>query len=134
MVTTDETILAVEAVLALPFLLLGLSHCIQKQMWVDFFSELAARGPSGVVWRTFMLELWPAVLIVVFHQDWRWPGLIITLYGHLLMVKVGLSVLAPELGLKSLRQVERVGLQGFLVAGGILIVLGLLCGYRALGL
>ncbi|MEM7663521.1 MAG: hypothetical protein AAF292_14860 [Pseudomonadota bacterium] len=131
MLTTAETVPIVEGVLALPLLLLGLSHILHKQMWVDFFVDLASKGHAGVVWRTFMLELWPAVLIVLFHQDWTLPGIVITVYGHLLMLKVTLSLLYPALGLRSLQQADRSGPLAFLFAGLALILIGLLCGYRA---
>ncbi|MEM9375186.1 MAG: hypothetical protein AAGA72_03125 [Pseudomonadota bacterium] len=100
-------------------------------MWLDFFEGLAAKGDAGVVWRTFMLELWPAILIVSFHQDWSWPNVFITAYGHLLMLKVGLSLLIPQLGLRSLQQANRSGQIAFVLAGIALISLGLLCSYQA---
>ena len=127
MLTTPESIVAIETLFALPFILLGLSHMIQKQMWVDFFAGLAAKGHPGVVWRTFMLEFWPAILVVMFHQDWTWPGLILTVYGHLLLLKVTLSLLYPQLGLKSLQQAERVGPAAFIWAGAALIIIGTVC-------
>lgn len=130
--TSPQSILLVEALLALPLILLGTSHIAQKQMWIDFFVGLAAKGHAGVLWRTFMLEMWPAVVIVVLHQDWRWPGVIITAYGHLLMVKVALSVIFPGLGLKSLQQAQRVGDVAFVPAGLVLIAIGLLCAYRTI--
>ncbi|MEM1036949.1 MAG: hypothetical protein AAGI14_09355 [Pseudomonadota bacterium] len=130
--TTPETLLYVEAVLMLPLFLLGVSHIVQRQMWTDFFIGLAQKGHAGVVWRTFMLELWPAVLIVMFHQDWRWPGILITVYGHLLMVKVALSLLVPSLGLKSLQQADRHGSWAFLPAGLVLIALSAVCAVRVI--
>ncbi|WP_420430496.1 hypothetical protein [Hyphobacterium sp.] len=122
----------VEAALALPLMLIGLSHVVQHRMWAGFFADLAARGQPGVVWRTVMLEMWPATLIVVFHQDWSWPAIIITLYGHLLMLKVIISLVFPSLGLKSLQQAERFGRLGFMPAGLGLMAIGGLCAYRAL--
>ncbi|MEM8785545.1 MAG: hypothetical protein AAGF19_06805 [Pseudomonadota bacterium] len=129
--TTPQTILAVEALLALPLLVLGVSHIVQKEMWVGFFSRLAAQGRDGVIVRTFLFELWPASLIVVLHQDWSWPGVLITVYGHLLMVKVVLSLIIPSLGERSLEQAERRGDWAFLPAGLVLIGLGALCAARA---
>ena len=130
--TDPNTIQFVEALLAIPLVLVGISHIVQKQMWVEFFAGLAAQGHSGVVWRTFVLELWPAVLIVVFHQDWSVPGVIITLYGHLLMAKVVVSLLYPPLGLRSMHQADRAGSKAFIIAGLALIGIGALCGYRVL--
>ena len=131
MLTTDDSISIIQGVLALPLILLGVSHILQKQMWLDFFKGLGDMGHAGVVWRTFMLELWPAILIVSFHQDWSWPNVVITIYGHLLMLKVALSLLIPQLGLRSLQQAERSGAAAFIVAGLVLTSLGLLCAYQA---
>lgn len=131
MFTTEASISVIQGVLALPLILLGLSHIFQTKMWLDFFNGLADMGQAGVVWRTFMLELWPAILIVSFHQDWSWPNIMISLYGHLLLLKVALSLLIPQLGLRSLQQADRSGSVAFVIAGLILILLGLLCGYQA---
>ncbi|MEM1390756.1 MAG: hypothetical protein AAGG45_06715 [Pseudomonadota bacterium] len=130
--TTPESILLVEAVLMLPLFLLGLSHLIQPRLWLDVFKDLAEKGHIGVVWRTFLFELWPAVLIVMFHQDWSWPGLLITLYGHLLMLKVTLSLLVPGLGLKSLQQAEPTGQWAFIPAGLLLIALSVICALQVI--
>ncbi|MEM7733884.1 MAG: hypothetical protein AAF280_14040 [Pseudomonadota bacterium] len=129
--TTPASVLIVEALLALPFVILGLSHIVQRHMWVDFFNGLAAQGHAGVVWRSMALEIWPAALIIALHQDWSWPGVVITAYGHLLMFKVGVSLLFPAIGRRSLQQAEKSGTAGFVVAGLVLIGLGFLCGYRA---
>jgi len=99
--SSSVTILYVEAVLALPVVMLGLNHILQPTMWIGFFARLAERETDGVLIRTFLFEIWPATLIVVLHQDWTWPGIVVTLYGHLLLVKVAVSLLRPELGLKS---------------------------------
>ena len=128
--TTPQSILFVEAILAVPLLILGISHICQRQMWIEFFEELAAKGEAGVIWRTFLFEIWPAIIIVVAHQDWQWPGLAITVYGNLLLAKVTLSLLFPQLGLHSLKQAKRFGGNAFVVAGALLVLLGALCAYR----
>ena len=129
-ITNTETIYIVESILALTFLVIGLSHILQKQMWADFFTTLAKKKHEGVIWRCFVFELWPSVMIVIFHQDWSFPGIIITLYGHLLLLKISISLLFPQAGLKSLKQAESLGSNAFLYAGLILIVLGVLCLWR----
>lgn len=130
--TSPETIHAVEAFLFMPFILMGLSHILQPQLWVGFFSDLVQRGASAVIWRTFSLELWPAVLIVSLHQDWAWPGVLITLYGNALMAKIALSLLAPDLGLRSIRHAAFRDGYGMQVAGVVLFGLGALCAGRTL--
>jgi len=121
---------AIEAILALPFVIMGLSHLVQPAMWRDFFTRLHGLGPTGVIWRCFALELWPAAAIVAFHQDWHWPGILLTLYGHALMAKCALGLLMPQLGLRSLAMAERHGDRGFRIAGAVLLLLGLFCFWR----
>lgn len=128
---TDTTaVQAVEQLLALPFVLMGLSHIVQPQLWVSFFDNLDGQGKQAVVWRSFTLELWPAVLIVSFHQDWTWPGILLTLYGHALMVKVALSLLAPNWGRKTLQHAGSHSGNAMRAAGVILMLLGVFCAWR----
>lgn len=129
----DATITApyVEALLAIPFLLMGASHVAQPAMWREYFVRLGEQGPPAVVTRTFVLELWPALLIVVFHQVWSGLPVLLTLYGHLLLLKIALSMLAPAVGLRSLH-LARKGDAGFRVGGGVLVALGGLCVFLVL--
>ena len=117
----------VEAVLAIPLLIIGLSHIFQPAMWRDFFKGLHAMGPSGVILRVFALEFWSAAIIVAFHQEWTWPGVVLTAYGHVLMVKIIFGLLAPNLGLKSLAMAETHGVFGLIIAGIFLCLLAALC-------
>ncbi|MEM9443950.1 MAG: hypothetical protein AAGA18_01235 [Verrucomicrobiota bacterium] len=117
----------VEAILAIPFLIMGFSHLVRPNMWQEFFVSLHSMGERGVIWRSCILELWPAAIIVTFHQQWAWPGIIITLYGHALMAKVALCLLVPKYGLKSLAMAGRYGKKGFRVAGVVLCLLGIFC-------
>ena len=107
----------VEALLAIPLLIIGLSHILQPGMWRDFFVSLHAMGPRGVVWRVFVLEFWPAAIIVAFHQEWTWPGVVLTLYGHVLMSKIAIGLLTPSIGLKSMAMAQNHGDRGLIIAG-----------------
>jgi len=120
----------VEALLAVPSVLMGLSHVLQPAMWREYFVRLRAEGPAALVTRTFVLELWPALLIVVFHQAWSGPQVVITVYGHLLLLKIVLSMLAPAIGLRSL-DMARKGDAGFRAGGVVLVALGALCAHLA---
>ncbi|MEM6857987.1 MAG: hypothetical protein AAF559_08955 [Pseudomonadota bacterium] len=114
---------AVQAIMVPALLLLGLSHIVRPALWRDFFNHLHSLGTTGVVTRTFAFELWPALLIMVFHQVWSGPGIALTIYGWLLMTKVTLSLLVPELGLKSLAMADAVTDARWAVAGLLLIAL-----------
>jgi hypothetical protein len=116
----------VQALLAIPFLLMGASHIVQPAMWRLYFTRLQAEGTPALVTRTFMLEMWPALLLVVFHRVWTGPAVVLTVYGYVLLVKVVLSMLMPSVGMRSLQMAER-GDTGFRVGGILLVALGLLC-------
>lgn len=104
--------------------LMGLSHIVQPEMWTDYFAQLAARGRAGVVAKIMQVELWPALLIVGLHQVWSGPGIVVTVLGWLLLAKVAVGLLAPELALRSMRMSER-GPRSFVPAGvGMLVVSG----------
>ncbi|MEL6822206.1 MAG: hypothetical protein AAFP70_10620 [Calditrichota bacterium] len=126
MATTPESAQIIQALMALPFLLMGISHIVQPKMWLDLFNYLHELGPAGVVMRTFALELVPAVAIVTFHLIWSGPEVILTLYGCLLMLKITVSLLAPSIGLKSLAMADKKGDPGFIFAGIVLVALGIL--------
>ena len=117
---------AVEMLLLPGFLLMGLSHIVRPRMWVEFFGSLHAQGTSGVVLRTFALELWPALAIVTLHPVWSGPGLVITIYGWLLAAKCTVSMLIPELGLRSLAMSQR-GTRAFVIGGIGLVAMSGVC-------
>jgi uncharacterized protein YjeT (DUF2065 family) len=121
---------AVQALLVIPFVLMGLSHIVQPAMWRAYFTRLHGEGPPAIVTRTFTLELWPALLIVVFHRVWSGPGVILTVFGHLLLAKIVISLLAPQVGLRSLAMADK-GDAAFQVGGLVLVALGGLCAYLA---
>ena len=98
-------------------------HIVRPAMWRQYFTELHAQGAPALITRTFALEIWPALLIVVFHQVWSGAALILTVYGHLLMVKIVLALLFPKVGLRSLAMAQK-GDNGFRAAGVMLMALG----------
>ena len=126
MFESSETAEFVQRFLAGPFLLMGLSHLVQPGLWATYFVELGRRGRTAVITRSFVLELWPAALIVALHQVWSGWAIILTIYGHLLALKVTVSLLAPSVGAKSLEAAKR-GDAGFRIAGVVLLALGALC-------
>lgn len=123
----------VEQVMILPFLIMGLSHIFRPSMWRIFFTRLHEMGEVGVIYRSFMLEIPFALLLVVFHQVWHGLGLILTLYGIALMGKITVGMLFPQLGLRSLAMADRHGDIGFRLGGVVLTALGLVCVWLVFG-
>lgn len=112
---------AVEFIMAATAGIMALSHILQPRMWVDFFGRLHAEGESGVVTRV-MIELWPAIIIVAFHQVWSGPGIILTIYGWMLSLKIVIGLLAPQIGVRGLAMSQR-GEGRFRIAGVMLLAI-----------
>lgn len=127
MITTPESAQMIQALLSIPFLLMGVSHIVQPKMWIEFFSYLHSLGFVGVMFRTFSLELIPAISLVTFHLVWSGPELVLTIYGLLLMLKISLSLVLPNVGLKSLALANQTHNFHFRAAGIVLIFLSLIC-------
>ena len=121
-------VVAVEAVLAIPFLLIGFSHLLQPVIWREFFLHLLGLGPKGLVFRSFLFELVPTMLIVVFHQIWQGPALALTIFGHAQLGKLGIALLYPKLAMQGMA-LAKGSPRRFQIGGIMLITLGLLCLY-----
>jgi hypothetical protein len=119
----DDGASAVQFIMVVACAIMGVSHILRPQMWIEFFGHLHTQGVRGVVVRTFMLELWMALVIVTFHQVWWGPGIVLTLYGWALLTKVTISMLVPEIGLRSLAMAQR-GERAFHFAGILLLAVG----------
>jgi hypothetical protein len=98
---------AVQMMMGIACTLTGLSHVLQPHIWQDYFAALHARGLSGVLTKTMTWELWPALIIVTLHQAWNGPGILLTLYGWLLLIKCAVSLLLPQVGVRSTAIAQR---------------------------
>jgi hypothetical protein len=114
---------AVQFMMLVACAVMGVSHLVQPGMWVTFFTDLHGQGRRGVVAKTFMLELWPALLIVTLHQVWSGPGIVLTLYGWAQLTKVTIAMLLPDVGLRSLRMTQK-GDNAFRIGGVMLLLVG----------
>jgi UPF0716 family protein affecting phage T7 exclusion len=100
--------------------LMGLSHVLQPRMWQDYLQALHKQGVAGVLTKTMIWEFWPALIVVAAHQVWRGPGLILTVFGWLLLIKCIVSLVAPQISLRSMAMSRR-GAKAF-VSGGLLLI------------
>jgi hypothetical protein len=115
---------AVQIVMGIGCTLMGLSHVVQPRMWQDYFEVLQRQGVAGVLTKTMIWEFWPALIVVTGHQVWQGPGVILTVFGWLLLVKSAISLLAPQIGLRSMAMSRR-GPKAFVSGGLLLICVGL---------
>jgi hypothetical protein len=124
---------AVQMVMLISCVLMGLSHLVQPQIWMAFFARLVERGEFGLVTNA-MINSAPGAIIVALHQVWTGPAILLTIYGWALLLKAFISlVFSPALGLRSLA-LSRKG-DGAFRAGGVgLLVVGAAAGLQLAGI
>jgi len=86
-------------------------------------------GPAGVALNG-QFTLIPALLIVALHPVSSGPGVVLTIYGWLLLVKTAAILLIPTFDLRSLEMAE--GGKTFLAAGVMLLAVSGFSGYALL--
>ncbi len=118
---------AIELIMCIGCVVLGLSHVLQPDMWHAYFASLRQQGVAGLVTKTMSLELWPALSIVALHPVWSGPGIILTVFGWLLLAKCTISLLVPQIGLRSMA-LSRDNPRVFVPAGLALIAVGVSSG------
>jgi hypothetical protein len=117
---------AVQMVMLVSCVLMGLSHLLQPRLWTEFFAHLVDRGRVGLVFNQF-LNAAPAAVIVSLHQVWSGPAIVLTVYGWLLLIKSVIGLMLPDLGMRSLR-LSRHGEGAFRAAGIALLLVALAAG------
>jgi uncharacterized protein YjeT (DUF2065 family) len=123
---------AVQMIMLISCVLMGLSHLLQPQIWSTFFAHLVERGTFGLVTNQFLNSA-PGAIIVALHQVWTGPAIVLTLYGWLLLLKAVIAlVIAPSLGMRSLKM-SRHGDNAFRIAGVVLLGVGVACGLALAG-
>jgi hypothetical protein len=121
----------VQTVMLMSCVLMGLSHLVQPQLWVDFFAVLRGLGRPGLVANSFINST-SGIVIVSLHQVWSGPAVLLTLFGWMLLTKSAVSLLLPDIGMRSLN-LSRVGSGAFRAAGIGLLVVGSACALQLAG-
>ncbi len=124
----DDVPSAIELLMLIVCVPMGLSHVVRPAMWQEFFGWLAGLGTPGLVLKTLAAEIWPGALIVAFHPVWWGPGLLLTLYGWVQLTKVVVVLLRPEIGMRSMAMAQTHSTRGFTIAGALLIGVGVSAG------
>ena len=121
---------SVEVLAAILFAVIGLSHVLRPQAWVEFFIRLRGMGEVGAFVDGF-LNLPLGAFIVAFHHAWSGIPAVLTVIGWCLFLKGMIRFCAPK---QALRMMARVSVERgweFQVAGGFLIVLAGIVGFGA---
>lgn len=113
---------AVEWFLAITSFIMGLSHLLRPDDWAAAFQRLHQAGRPGAFLNGAM-SLIPGAVILAGHRTWTFPGVALTVFGILLVLKAAICFLAPD---KALRSMEEGGNspRSFVGAGVILLALG----------
>ena len=121
---------AVEVLAAILFGVIGLSHVLRPQAWVEFFIRLRGMGEVGAFVDGF-LNLSLGAFIVAFHHAWSGIPAVLTLLGWGLLLKGVIRFCAPKLALRMMARVSMERGWEFQVAGGFLIILAGIVGFGA---
>ncbi|GJM32396.1 MAG: hypothetical protein DHS20C18_13970 [Saprospiraceae bacterium] len=113
---------SVEFFVAINLLVMGLSHFLQPKMWVDFFVFLHAKQGVGNILNA-LLSLTMGSVIIAFHFIWEWPKILVTLYGLLSLIKGGIYLLKPSIGIASIGKVNLEGKNKFRGIGLVMVIL-----------
>ena len=113
---------AIERLVALCCLVIGLSHIVQPRAWAELFIHWREKGVVGVFY-TALLHFCFGALIVAFHNVWRGLPMIVTLLGWAWTIKGLLYFTFPRHALKMLHRVTLERSWEFVVAGAVLVTL-----------
>jgi len=119
---------AIEVLAAIQFLILGLSHVLQRHAWVDFFIWLRGRGYPGVFVHGF-LSLGFGSMILGFHNVWSGLPAVLTVVGCAYVLKASLCFLWPATQIRSLSRVSHERAFELAVPGVMYVGLGVLLSY-----
>lgn len=111
------------------FIVIGLSHFFQANVWVDFFRKLSQKGFIGAYINGF-ISLSFGSIIVAFHWVWQeLAPILITAMGVLQVIKSLIIFVFPTYGLKSISSKQaqnpdsyRIGGLLFLILAGIILL------------
>jgi hypothetical protein len=111
------------------FFIVGVSHIVQRRVWVRFFMDLHSKGGVGSFLNA-LLHFPLGVLIVSFHNVWHGLPVVLTLIGWGLVLKSFIYFVFPRRGVKMLARVTMEKSWESVVAGvfslgisGLLLVL-----------
>jgi uncharacterized protein YjeT (DUF2065 family) len=109
--------IAVQKLVAIFFLVIGLSHILAPRAWAQFFIMLREKGEPGSFLNAF-IHFPLGAFIVAFHNIWYGlPGTIVTIVGWALTIKGALYFLFPRAGVRLLGVISIERSWHFVVAG-----------------
>jgi hypothetical protein len=117
---------AVEWFMAVTSLVIGASHVVRADDWVEVYRRLHRAGRPGA-FANGALHLVAGAAVVAGHGGWTWPGAVLTAFGWLMVLKGLICFLAPDMALRSMARAPSRA--GFIAAGLLLMAVGAWAGY-----
>jgi hypothetical protein len=119
---------AVEWFALVTWLIIGLSHLLQRAAWAEAFAALHRLGKPGA-FANGGLSLIPGAFFVAAHPVWSGPAVVLTMFGWLLILKGAICFLAPNQALRSMGRAGAGNGREFGVGGLVLLVVAGVLGY-----
>lgn len=123
---------AVRILVAVSYVVIGVSHLVRPREWAEFFIRLRGLGAVGgfvVAFVHFPL----GAIIVAFHNVWTWPAAALTVCGWGLVVKGFLYFVWPAYAERVLRRVTPERAWEFRLISPFAFALSGFCIYLVLG-
>ena len=114
---------SVEKLVAINFLVIGLSHLLQPRVWVQFFIMLREKREVGSFLNGFV-HFPLGAFIVAFHNVWHGIPMIVTIIGWGLVIKSTIYFTYPRHGVRMLSTISLERSWHFVVAGVMSVALG----------
>jgi uncharacterized protein YjeT (DUF2065 family) len=122
--------IAVEKLVALFFLVTGLSHIFAPRAWIRFFIVLREKGEVGSLLNG-LVHFPLGAFIVAFHNVWHGIPMMVTIIGWGLVIKSTIYFVYPRHGVRMLGTVSLERAWHFVVAGVLSVAVAGLILYHA---
>lgn len=122
---------AIEIFAIIQFAVIGLSHIFQHRAWAEFFIRLRSLGFPGVFMNGF-LGLSFGSIIVAFHNVWSGPGMVLTIFGWLVLLKASISFVAPKVSMRAFNRISVERSWVFIPPGVIILLMAGVLGFAQL--
>lgn len=99
-----DSVQSIQVFVAINLPVVGLSHFIRPQIWVDFFEFLHSKHNVGNIINA-LIALGMGSIILAFHFIWKGFEVLITLYGLSQVIKGLVYLNFPSIGIKSIGKV-----------------------------
>jgi uncharacterized protein YjeT (DUF2065 family) len=120
----------VERIFGPAFLLMGLSHLLQPQMWVRFFELVRQTGSAAIIIALYTLPL--GLFLIATHNIWPWDWpLLLTIAGWGMTIKSTLYLLIPWLAERMLAKRMATTSRGYQIVGAIATLVGAIVTWQA---